>query len=197
MWGYEGLSKAFPPGIPGEIKKGSRLSLFRTVLPVHKRILKKKNEVTETGYFIDVLKIRPGKDSLKWVFLCRIRSVCFRREPRPFIGKSPVHTGVKICCITEIRFLILDKIIYGICAKNKRQEMVKSIISLIFLLIGPISFAQTIRGVVQDTANIPVSYATVMLYLLPDTTYVSGTITDTEGKFELKSAVNKPLHSKI
>lgn len=73
--------------------------------------------------------------------------------------------------------------------------MVKSIISLIFLLIGPISFAQTIRGVVQDTANIPVSYATVMLYLFPDTTYVSGTITDTEGKFELKSAANKPLLS--
>lgn len=67
------------------------------------------------------------------------------------------------------------------------------IMSLVLLSIGQISYAQFLRGIVKDTANIPVSYATVVLLSLPDTTYISGTITDDEGQFELKAAKDKQL----
>lgn len=71
--------------------------------------------------------------------------------------------------------------------------MRNSVISLILLFLGSLSQAQTIQGVVKDTANIPVSYATVILLSLPDTTYVGGTITNNEGQFKLKAETNRQL----
>ena len=53
--------------------------------------------------------------------------------------------------------------------------------------------AQTIKGTVKDIVNDPVSYATVVLYSLPDTTQISYSITDLEGRFELKSSKSKEL----
>lgn len=69
------------------------------------------------------------------------------------------------------------------------------IINLIFMLVlaGQVGYSQMITGMVKDTANVPVSYATVALYALPDTTYISGTITDTEGRFKLKTVENRQL----
>ena len=73
--------------------------------------------------------------------------------------------------------------------------MGKIIINLIFMLvsIGQTGYSQMVTGMVKDKANVPVSYATVTLYALPDTTYISGTITDTEGRFKLKTVENQQL----
>lgn len=67
------------------------------------------------------------------------------------------------------------------------------IVSMILLFIEQMSWAQTITGVVKDTANSPISYATVVLYSLPDTTYVSGAITSREGQFKLTAVESKQL----
>ncbi len=48
--------------------------------------------------------------------------------------------------------------------------------------------AQTINGSVLDPTNAPISYANVILYNLPDTTYVTGAITNNEGRFELQAS---------
>ncbi len=50
--------------------------------------------------------------------------------------------------------------------------------------------AQTIKGRVIDTSSEPIGYANVILYDLPDTTYVSGVITNSEGSFELQATPN-------
>ena len=70
----------------------------------------------------------------------------------------------------------------------------KFILSLI-LWTSSIAFthSQTITGVVKDIANDPVSYATVVLYSLPDTTQISYTITDLDGAFDVKSSGSKDL----
>ena len=54
-----------------------------------------------------------------------------------------------------------------------------------------IASAQTITGIVKDTANNPISYAVVILCSLPDTIQVNYVITDLNGNFELKSPENK------
>lgn len=71
--------------------------------------------------------------------------------------------------------------------------MKKILTSLLWVFIAQMSYAQIITGRVKDTANIPVSYATVALFSLPDTVYISGTITDTEGQFKLKTVENQQL----
>ncbi|MFR9548106.1 MAG: outer membrane beta-barrel family protein [Rikenellaceae bacterium] len=48
--------------------------------------------------------------------------------------------------------------------------------------------AQTIKGRVIDQSSEPIGYANVILYNLPDTTYVAGVITNDEGRFELEEA---------
>ena len=59
---------------------------------------------------------------------------------------------------------------------------------LIFLLSGMVwSLSAQITGRVVDTQNQPVEFANVALYGLPDTTLITGTITDSEGKFILSS----------
>lgn len=48
--------------------------------------------------------------------------------------------------------------------------------------------AQTIKGRVADSANKPISYASVILYELPDSTYVSGVATNDEGEFAFEQS---------
>ena len=45
--------------------------------------------------------------------------------------------------------------------------------------------AQNITGKVTDTENQPIEFANVALYSLPDSTLVTGTVTNTEGEFSL------------
>ncbi|MDO4704241.1 outer membrane beta-barrel protein [Tannerella sp.] len=60
---------------------------------------------------------------------------------------------------------------------------------LIFLLGGIVyPLSAQITGRVVDTRNQPLEFANVALYALPDTTLITGTITDTEGKFAISSA---------
>lgn len=62
---------------------------------------------------------------------------------------------------------------------------------LIFLvaLIATVSqlLGQTITGKVVDTNNQPIAYANVALYVLPDSTLVTGTITNEAGDFSLET----------
>ncbi|MFI3265165.1 MAG: outer membrane beta-barrel protein [Rikenellaceae bacterium] len=48
--------------------------------------------------------------------------------------------------------------------------------------------AQTIKGRVIDQSSEAIGYANVILYNLPDTTYVTGVITNEEGRFDLQAA---------
>ncbi len=60
---------------------------------------------------------------------------------------------------------------------------------LIFLLSGMVwPLSAQFTGRVVDTQNQPLEFANVALYRLPDTTLITGTITDREGKFVLSSA---------
>ncbi|MFI3268120.1 MAG: carboxypeptidase regulatory-like domain-containing protein [Rikenellaceae bacterium] len=62
--------------------------------------------------------------------------------------------------------------------------MKKLLLALTLAVCCHASFAQTtISGTVKSTADSLISYATVVLYSLPDTTQVNYTITDLEGKF--------------
>lgn len=63
-----------------------------------------------------------------------------------------------------------------------------ALLSTLALLSATTLSAQTIRGRVVDPSSEPIGYANVILYDLPDTTYVSGAITNDEGRFELQAA---------
>ncbi|MEG1693598.1 MAG: hypothetical protein RR312_09460 [Bacteroidales bacterium] len=45
-----------------------------------------------------------------------------------------------------------------------------TIFLMCIVLCGTTCYAQKVSGVIKDTANIPISYATVVLYSRPDTT---------------------------
>lgn len=47
---------------------------------------------------------------------------------------------------------------------------------------------QSIKGVLRDqSSNLPIAYATVALYNLSDSTFITGTISNTEGEYYLTS----------
>ena len=54
----------------------------------------------------------------------------------------------------------------------------------VFIFATTVS-AQTLTGKVVDTQNQPIEFANIALYLLPDSTLVTGTVTNTEGEFSL------------
>lgn len=58
-------------------------------------------------------------------------------------------------------------------------------IFLITMLYNFIAIGQTYNGQVIDCNNSPIPYANVVLYALPDSTFVVGGITDTKGMFQL------------
>ncbi|MFR9534143.1 MAG: carboxypeptidase regulatory-like domain-containing protein [Rikenellaceae bacterium] len=62
------------------------------------------------------------------------------------------------------------------------------LLSALAMLSAAALNAQTIKGRVIDTASEPIGYANVILYNLPDTTYVAGVITNDEGRFDLQAA---------
>ena len=64
--------------------------------------------------------------------------------------------------------------------------MKSKIITLLMLLVACISTqAQTISGKLVNEENQPLAYANVILLSLPDSTFVSGAITDEKGDFRL------------
>ncbi len=61
------------------------------------------------------------------------------------------------------------------------------IITLIFIYVSATGMAQTYKGKVKDANGSAVPFANVMLYSLPDSTFVTGVITNDSGDFLLKS----------
>ena len=70
------------------------------------------------------------------------------------------------------------------------------------LLIGTLAaacatYAQQLTGRVVDTQNQPIEFANVALYALPDSSLVTGTITDADGDFTLEGGMTKRALLKI
>ncbi|NJK98006.1 MAG: carboxypeptidase regulatory-like domain-containing protein [Bacteroidales bacterium] len=70
------------------------------------------------------------------------------------------------------------------------------LLTLAFTVVNAISFSQenpkqtisaTLLGIVTDEKKQAIEFANAILYHLPDSTMVSGTITDKEGKFSLNN----------
>lgn len=55
------------------------------------------------------------------------------------------------------------------------------------LLVAASSFSQNISGRLMDEENKPVEFANIVLLSLPDSTFIQGTISDTNGTFQLSS----------
>ncbi len=65
--------------------------------------------------------------------------------------------------------------------------MKKQILTILMMSMVVFSFAETYKGTVKDPQNKAVPFANVVLFSLPDSTFVEGTTTDDLGKFLLKS----------
>ncbi|MBS9767041.1 MAG: outer membrane beta-barrel protein [Flavobacteriaceae bacterium] len=65
--------------------------------------------------------------------------------------------------------------------------MKKQILTIAMLSIAVVSFAQRYKGTVKDTQNKTIPFANVVLFSLPDSTFVTGTTTEENGQFLLKS----------
>ena len=65
--------------------------------------------------------------------------------------------------------------------------MMKRIVTMMLCLIGMAASiqAQTLSGELVDEKNEPLAYANVVLLSLPDSTFVSGAISDEMGDFRL------------
>ena len=62
--------------------------------------------------------------------------------------------------------------------------MKSKVIMMLMLLTASIhTYAQTISGRLVDEQNQPLQYANIVLLSLPDSTFVSGTISDEMGDF--------------
>ena len=68
----------------------------------------------------------------------------------------------------------------------------KKLLSTIFILslLTPLLKSQTLTGKVNDEQGQSIEFATVALFGLPDTTLISGTITDENGEYLLSSDDN-------
>ena len=66
--------------------------------------------------------------------------------------------------------------------------MRKLFLSLLIWLIAPAVFSQTIKGKLVDSMeNVPIEYASVVVYNQKDSTLVTGTVTSQEGDFEIQN----------
>lgn len=65
---------------------------------------------------------------------------------------------------------------------------------LLFCFLGLYSQNDTIYGKVTDNELVPIEYANVVSYLLPDTTFIAGAITDAKGEFRL---VTKNINNSV
>lgn len=67
-------------------------------------------------------------------------------------------------------------------------------LSLLLLLAAVCAKGQTFTGKVTDSDNVPLAYANVVLLSLPDSTFVTGTVSEESGSFTLQvPAEGKPL----
>lgn len=61
----------------------------------------------------------------------------------------------------------------------------KTTILICFILCSLLSLKAQLNGTVRDQNDDPVEFANIALYSLPDSSLVSGTATNSEGKFSL------------
>ncbi len=64
-------------------------------------------------------------------------------------------------------------------------------VNLFFILITYSALAQKIQGYLRDQEDKPVSFANVILYGLPDSVFLTGSISDDNGHFEIARAENR------
>ena len=70
----------------------------------------------------------------------------------------------------------------------------KTLLSVFISTFIPISIsAQTISGKLVDEHNQPLPYANVVLLSLPDSTFVTGTVSTEDGTFSLSTTAEKQL----
>ncbi len=65
--------------------------------------------------------------------------------------------------------------------------MKKQILTILMISLVIPSFADTYKGVVKNQHNKAIPFANVVLFSLPDSTFITGTTTDDNGKFLLKN----------
>jgi hypothetical protein len=70
----------------------------------------------------------------------------------------------------------------------------KILIVLCLFLISARSQAQNIVGHVEDDTRAPIEFANIVLLSQKDSTYITGTVSDSAGKFTLPSGKNGVLH---
>ncbi len=88
----------------------------------------------------------------------------------------------------------MKKLLY----KKPSSQMKKILLTLTVLITATTQgFAQYAEGFVKDSLSNPISYATVELYQLPDTTFMGGTVTDLDGHFKLDYPMDTGLMLKF
>lgn len=76
----------------------------------------------------------------------------------------------------------------------KNYYIMKTLLSVFISTFIPISIsAQTISGKLVDEQNQPLPYANVVLLSLPDSTFVTGTVSTEDGTFSLSTTAEKQL----
>ena len=77
---------------------------------------------------------------------------------------------------------------------SKNYYTMKTLLSVLISTFIPISIsAQTISGKLVDEQNQPLPYANVVLLSLPDSTFVTGTVSTEDGTFSLSTTAEKQL----
>lgn len=96
----------------------------------------------------------------------------------------------------------MQQFIKHICISySKNDDSLLFVYKYLFLFVVSLLFqtinAQTLTGIVIDKKNNPIPYANVVLYELPDTTYINGTITDGKGIFQFNTLLSSKMLLKI
>jgi hypothetical protein len=68
---------------------------------------------------------------------------------------------------------------------------------LLLLLLSQLLVNAQIKGVVVDDKNIPIEFANVTLHILPDSTLITGAVTDNNGMFSLQSNISEKAFLRI
>lgn len=76
--------------------------------------------------------------------------------------------------------------------------MVKFSLYLLILFLGSVvTFSQTIEGVIVDKVRQPIEFVNVVLYSLPDSSFVAGAVTDNQGFFSIPLNENRSCFLKV
>ncbi len=77
----------------------------------------------------------------------------------------------------------------------------KTILLFLLILLGSQAMAQStsgkITGTIQDENKNPLPYSNVVVYSLPDSIMITGTVTAESGHFEIKANLNEEIYLKI